>query len=200
MTFNIDGLKLPLTLRAAVALTDRELERFSGENRPYRVERNKQGELTVMTPVNSIGGNYEFYVAGQLNQWTEEDGTGIGFSSATGFTLPDSSMLSPDASWISLAHWDALAPAQQAGYAKICPEFVIEIRSASDSRRMVEAKMLTWIENGAQLAWLIDPIEATVAIYRPNEPTEILERPDLVLGHAPVDGFKLKTTRLWPKL
>ena len=200
MNLQIDGLTLPVRLRSETPLTDLEFERFSQGNKPYRMERNKQGEIVIMTPINTEGGNVEFYVGGALAMWTEEDGNGIGFSASTGFTLPDGSVLSPDASWLPLTKWKALTPGQQCSYAAICPEFVIEIRSKSDSRRVLEAKMETWLANGARLAWLIDPIDATVTIYRPNEPIETLERPDVVIGHAPVAGFQLKTTRLWPKL
>ena len=153
-----------------------------------------------MTPVGSIGSNHELYVAAQLSNWTDQSETGIAFAPHGGFTLPDGSCLAPDGCWISLDRWNALTADQQDGFAKICPDFLMEVRSQSDNRTTLEAKMLTWLENGAQLAWLIDPIDATVTIYRPNEPTETLERPDLILGHAPVAGFQLKTARLWPKL
>lgn len=197
LAIQLDNLALPLTIRPASPLSDVELEQFSERNRPYRIERNREGELVIMTPVGAIGGNQEFYVSGQLAAWVATDGTGLGFSSATGFTLPDGSLLSPDGSWISTARWNALTEEQRSGYAQICPEFVIEIRSKSDSRRLTETKMQLWIENGAQLAWLIDPELGQVTIYRSGEPSETLERPDVVVGHAPVHGFELHTTRLW---
>ena len=151
-----------------------------------------------MTPVGGIGGTHEFYVTASFATWVEQDGTGIGFSPNTGFNLPDGSCLAPDAAWIPLHRWDALTLRQREGFLPFCPDFLIEVRSRSDSRKILEAKMRQWIENGAQLAWLIDPIEATVSIYRPGEPTETLERPDTVAAHAPVAGFQLRTTRLWP--
>ena len=153
-----------------------------------------------MTPVSTIGSNQEGFVFSQLCVWTEDSEQGICFGPNGGFTLPDGSCLAPDSAWISLEHWNGLPLTKQKGFASICPDFLMEVRSESDSRRMLEARMLTWLENGAQLAWLIDPIDATVTIYRPDEATEILERPDVVMGHAPVAGFRLKTTRLWPKL
>ena len=83
------------------------------------------------------------------------------------------------------------------GYPPLCPDFAIEIRSKSDSRREVEAKMQTWLDNGAKLAWLVDPIAASLTIYRPGRAPETLERPEIVKGEAPVDGFELRCTRLW---
>lgn len=195
---NLLDLSFPLTVRPSAPLCDDDLLRFSERNKPYKIERNKEGDLVIMTPIGGMGGTHEFHVTASFAAWVERDGTGIGFSPNTGFNLPDGSCLAPDAAWLSLPRWNALTPKQQAGYPPLCPEFVIEVRSQSDPRRTVEAKMATWIENGAQLAWLIDPIEATVSIYRPNEPTETLERPDLVAAHAPVAGFELRTTRLWP--
>ncbi len=200
MTLNLSGLPLPLSVRPAVALTDEELMRFSAENKPYKIERNKEGEITIMTPVGGIGGTHEYYVNLHFGMWNEQDGAGRGFGPNTGFNLPDGSCLSPDVAWLSLARWNALSPSEQGGYPPVCPEFVIEIRSRTDARRLLEAKMQLWLDDGAQLAWLIDPIDATVSIYRPNEPSETLERPDVVQGHAPVGSFVLRTTPLWPAL
>lgn len=198
MNLQLDGLTLPLTICPAQPLSDLELERFSRDNQLYRIERNRKGELVVTTPVGTIGSNHEGYVFAQLGHWNEEAGQGICFAPNGGFTLRDGSCLAPDGCWISLEHWNALTPENQQGYAHICPDFLVEVRSVSDSLKELQVKMERWIENGAQLAWLIDPIDAAVSIYRPGQATETLERPDLVLGHAPVEGFQLKTTRLWP--
>lgn len=198
MQINVADLPMPLTLRPATPLSDDDLMRFSEQNKPYKIERNKDGELTIMTPVGGIGGTHESYVSAMLFNWTEQEGTGIGFGPNAGFNLRDGSCLSPDGAWLSLTRWNALTPREQTGYPPLCPEFIIEIRSQSDSRRLVETKMQVWLDNGAQLAWLIDPIDINVTIYRPNQPVETLERPDLLLGHPPIGGFELRTTRLWP--
>ena len=197
MPINLADLPMPITLRPATPLSDDDLMRFSAQNKPYKIERNKDGELTIMTPVGGIGSTHELDVSFALKNWTIANGTGIAFSPSTGFNLPDGSCLSSAAAWLPLTRWNALTSKEQADSPPLCPEFLIEIRSQSDSRRLLEAKMQLWIDNGAQLAWLIDPIEANVAIYRPAEPTETLERPDLLLGHPPVAGFELHTTHLW---
>jgi Uma2 family endonuclease len=138
------------------------------------------------------------YVGSRLFSWTEQDGTGIDFSPSVGFNLPDGSCLSPDASWVSLERWNKLTLRQQAGFPPLCPDFLIEVRSQSDSRRVVEAKMQAWLDNGAQLAWLIDPIDGNAVIYRPGHPSETLVRPEVILAAEPVAGFELRCTRLWP--
>lgn len=196
-TINLSGIGLPLAIRPGMRMTDDELIRFSERNRPFRFERNKEGEIVMMTPVGGIGGTHETYVAAMLFAWCEQTGIGIVFGPNTGFNLPDGSCLSPDAAWLSLERWNALTPKQQAGFPPLCPEFVIEIRSRSDPRRMVEAKMQLWLENGAELAWLIDPIDGNIVVYEQNSVPVVLDRPHSVLGAGPVAGFELRTSRLW---
>jgi Uma2 family endonuclease len=198
MTLDLSSLAAPVLIRPALPLTDEELIRFSEVNKPYRFERNKYGEIVMMTPVGGIGGTNEMRVSGALANWTDETGTGVSFSPNTGFNLPDGSCLSPDAAWVSLARWNALTPAEQASFPPLCPEFLIEVRSRSDSRRMVEEKMQLWMDNGAQLAWLVDPVDAKVTIYSPGQAAHTLERPELVEAGEPVAGFVLRAERLWP--
>ena len=198
MTLDLSSLTAPVLIRPAVPLTDEELIHFSEVNKPYRFERNKCGEIVMMTPLGGIGGSNELRVAAELANWTDATGTGISFGPNTGFNLPDGSCLSPDAAWVSLARWNALTPGEQAGFPPLCPEFLIEVRSRTDRRRMVEEKMQQWIENGAQLAWLVDPIDANVSIYCQGQPVETLDRPEVVEAGEPVAGFILRAERLWP--
>ncbi len=198
LQFNLTGLPLPLSIRPAVPLSDEELMRFSETNKPWKIERNKEGELTVMTPVGGLGGTHEVLIASELYIWARTDGRGLAFGSNTGFNLPDGSCLSPDAAWLSLPRWNALTSEQQIGYPPLCPEFIIEVRSQSDSRRLLDLKMQLWLENGAQLAWLIDPIDGNASIFHAGVPVEALSRPELLQGTGPVAGFELGTTRLWP--
>ena len=197
---NLLDLELPLLLRPAAPLSDEDLMRFSRQNRPYKIERMKEGDLRIMTPMGGISSTHERYVTRMLGNWTAATATGIDFSPSAGFNLPDGSCLSPDAAWISLARWNALSLEDQTGYPPLCPDFLIEIRSATDPRRMLEAKMQTWLDNGARLAWLIDPAAATVTIYRPEHAPETLDRPESVTASAPVAGFELVCTPLWPTL
>jgi Uma2 family endonuclease len=57
--------------------------------------------------------------------------------------------------------------------------------------------MHQWIVNGATVAWLIDPIEKTVTIYRPGEQPETLTHPTSVQGTGPIAGFELVMARVW---
>ncbi len=191
-------LEMPITLRPSARVSDDELMRFSARNKPYKIERNRDGDLTIMTPVGGIGGTHERYITRVFGNWAAQDGTGIDFGSNTGFNLPDGSCLSPDAAWLRLDRWTSLTVKEQEGFPPLCPDFIIEVRSKSDSRRMVEAKMQSWLDNGVQLAWLVDPIAKNISIYRPGQPTETLDRPEAVIADAPVAGFELICAPLWP--
>ena len=190
-------LELPITLKPSARVCDEDLMRFSAQNQPFKIERNKEGDLTLMTPVGGIGSTHEQYITRILGNWTEENGTGIDFSPSAGFNLPDGSCLQPDASWMTRERWNSLTLKQQTGFPPLCPDFVVEVRSHSDSRRVLEDKMQAWLDNGAKLAWLVDPIAACVTIYRPGHAPETLDRPEIVKGEGPVAGFELPCTRLW---
>lgn len=192
----LSGLPMPFTFRPSFSMSDEELIAFSGRNRPYRIERNAEGELEIMSPVGSRGSRWEAYVIRALGNWAESKG-GVYFSSNGGFTLPDTSMWSPDASWVSKGRWERLSDEEQKRFAPVCPDFLIEIVSESDSRLVLEAKMQKWIANGAKLAWMIDPYRATVSIYRPDREIEVLERPEFVIAGDPVAGFRLTSSLLW---
>jgi Uma2 family endonuclease len=196
---DLTGLALPLTLRPSEPVSDEGLMRFSEQNKPYKIERNQEGEITIMTPVGFVGAQNEGYVAAALLLWAEADGRGEAVPANAGFNLPDGACLAPDAAWTSSDRLDGLTPEQKEGYPPLCPDFIIEIRSRSDRRSVVEAKMQTWLDNGAKLAWLIDPIDRNVTIYRPNGAPETVNQPETVAGEAPVDGFVLRTARLWAR-
>ena len=149
-----------------------------------------------MTPVGGMGGRRENFIGRELDFYAEEQG-GFAFGANTGFRLPDGSVLAPDAAWMSSDHWNSLSPTQQEKYPPRCPDFVVEVLSGTDSIKVLEAKMETWLANGAQLAWMVDPYAATITIYRPDAVPEVLLRPDSIEAGAPVAGFRLTTSRLW---
>ena len=195
---DLNSLTFPLTVRPNVRLTDDELLEFSSRNSPWQIERNSEGELIMMTPVTGKGGINEGYVYGEFFKWSEQDGSGIVFSSSAGFNLRNGATLSPDVSWVPLAQWSALTEEQQDSFPPLCPSFIIEVRSKTDPRKTLHNKMRQWIENGAQLAWLVDAIDRQVTIYRPGREPETLQRPEFVTASDPVAGLTLACKRLWP--
>jgi Uma2 family endonuclease len=127
----------------------------------------------------------------------EREGKGIAFNSNTGFLLPDGSMRLPDAAWLSSEKWQALTDKQQEGFVPACPEFVVELRSPSDRASQVEGRMELWIEQGAQLGWMIDPQRRLAMIYRSGQEPETLLAPEYLEGSGPVEGFRLAMERFW---
>ncbi len=189
--------QFPLRLRFETPLSDWDLERFSNDNNPMRVEREPNGELTVMSHTGFEGGGQEGNVLFELMTWARQDGRGRAFGPNAGVILPDTSVRAADAAWVSYARWNALTPEERKGFAPLCPECVIELRFHSDRLSPLQAKMEQWIANGAELAWLIDPLEKTVTIYRPNEAPEHHYDPTSVQGTGPVHGFELIMDRIW---
>jgi len=155
-------------------MTDEEFLWFCIENKDLRIERNSNLEIIIMSPVTTKSNYGSGAAFAQLYMWSLKSKHGYAFDSSTGFTLPDRSVFSPDASWVSLEKWNALSEEDKDRFAPVCPEFIIEVRSKSDSLEDLQKKMLVWIKNGAQLAWLIDPREMTTYIYRPGKEKEII--------------------------
>jgi Uma2 family endonuclease len=196
MNFALE-VDLPVRIRPEHPMTDEELMRFCAKNEPLRVERDTNGELIVMSPSGSEGGGVETDVATELNIWARQDGRGKVFGSNAGFTLPDGSVRAADAHWVSWPRWNALSEAERKGYAPLCPEFVIEVRSESDRLAALQDKMRMWLANGAEVAWLVDPSRKAVEVYRPGREAEVLEGGSAVEGDGPVAGFVLELGRVW---
>ena len=182
---------------SSLRLTAAQFEQLCRDNRDLRLELTSKGELIVMPPTGSKTGQQNFSLTSQFGSWVRKDGTGVAFDSSTGFTLPDGAIVSPDASWIRREKWDALTEEEQQGFAPLCPDFVIELRSHSDRLSRLQNKMQEYIENGAKLAWLIDPLKRRVCIYRHGNDPVVLEDPETVSGEPLLCGFVLNLHELW---
>jgi Uma2 family endonuclease len=193
----LSGLPLPALIRLAKPMTDEEFLRFSDENKPFKMEREANGDLLIMTPAGIRTGNKNSRIVRCLDMWADEDGRGLAFDSNTGFTMPDGAVRSPDAAWLSQEKYDTLSPEETERFGRVCPEFVIELVSQSQSSTDLHAKMQAWIANGAELAWLVDPAQRIVTIYRPNREPELLRNPSQVVGEGPVTGFLLPLDRIF---
>jgi Uma2 family endonuclease len=197
MAYSLAELPLPIRLRPQAPMSDEELLRFYAANDGLRVERDANGEIVVMTPAGGKTGKKNTDVIIDLGLWNRQTDRGVAFESNTGFTLPDGSMLSPDAAWIERRRWIALSEGDQERFVPLCPDFVIELRSSSDSPTNLRTRMQQWISNGAQLAWLIDPIEKNVWVYRPGQEPEVHHYPSSVQGDGIMAGFELVMARIW---
>lgn len=178
-------------------MNDDQFFDFCQANSDVRIEREPTGEVVIMPPTFSETGAINFKLTIEFGIWAKIDGTGKGFDSSTGFVLPNRAVRSPDLSWVKLERWNALTKKQRDKFAHICPDFVVEIRSKSDSLNKLQKKMYEYIENGASLGWLIDAEKRKVYVYRPNAETEILENPIEISGEPLLKGFVLNLKEIW---
>ncbi|NJR51060.1 MAG: Uma2 family endonuclease [Leptolyngbyaceae cyanobacterium CSU_1_3] len=184
-------INLPSTLKLEIDLTDEQFFQLCQKNRDYRFERTALGELIIMPPTGSDTGRRNVKITTQLEIWNLQNHLGEVFDSSTGFLLPNGSQRSPDTSWIKLERWNGLKIEQQEGFAPICPDFVVELRSRTDSLKDLQKKMQEYIQNGAKLGWLIDRKNRRVEIYRPDTEVEILENPLTLSSEDVLPGFIL---------
>jgi Uma2 family endonuclease len=195
-----EQMSLPIDLSSLTPLSkmsDQQFYDFCRTNPDLRIERSANGEIIIMPPAFSDTGNRNSRVSGQLFVWAEADATGEAFDSSSGFTLPNGATRSPDASWILSDRWNALAPEQQASFAPIAPDFVVELRSSSDTLVSLKEKMEEYVANGVRLGLLIDRKNGQVHVYRPNCPSEILDNPVSVSCEPEMPLFALKMARIW---
>ncbi|HYE74524.1 MAG TPA: Uma2 family endonuclease [Blastocatellia bacterium] len=161
------------------------------------IERTSDGEVIIMPPTGGETGHSNFSLTVDFGIWARKDGTGIGFDSSTNFVLPNGAVRGPDLSWVKRERWEKLTPEQRRKFPPLCPDFVVELRSPSDSLKALQEKMQEYLENGAQLGWLIDPIQKKVYVYRPGVDEECLDNPASVSGEPLLPGFTLSLSNIW---
>ncbi|MTJ49258.1 Uma2 family endonuclease [Dolichospermum sp. UHCC 0259] len=196
-TVVIETLPMVLKMQPNIIISDEQFFDFCQLNRNLRIERNQFGDLLIMSPTDSETGERNFNLIGELGVWTKQDGTGVGFGSSGGFTLPNGAVRSPDAAWIKRSKWEAIPAEQQNKFAPIAPDFVIELRSSSDNLNPLQEKMQEYIDNGVKLAWLIDRKQRKVFIYRPGQAVEELDNPQTLTGEDLLPGFILDLSQIW---
>ena len=178
-----------------VNLSDEQFYRLCQVNQDWQLERTAKGELIVMPPVGGVSGGREADLISLLWLWNHQTGRGKVFSSSTIFRLPNGGDRSPDAAWINLHRWQSLSREEQEKFPPICPDFVIELRSRTDSLETLQEKMQEYLDSGLKLGWLINPQQQQVEIYRPDQPVEIKELPTDLSGEAVLSGFSLSLPR-----
>jgi Uma2 family endonuclease len=199
MPLLIDEAFLPATLTGA-PMTDEEFAGFCARYPDFNVEMTAGGEIVIMPPNYSLTAMRNAQIAVQLGSWAAGDRRGAVTDSSGGFLLPNGARRSPDAAWTLKHRVHALDAASRNRFWHLCPDFVIELRSQTDRLPVLRAKMQEWIDNGAQLGWLIDPEPRTVEIYRQGSEPEVRSGIDLIAGEGPVGGFKLELGAIWDPL
>ncbi len=184
-------------LRPALEMTDDQFFEFCQINRDLRIERNSEGDLLIMPPTGGETGFRNFELTGQFREWVKRDGRGIGFDSSTGFTLPNGAKRSPDLSWVMRSRLAQLTTEQKRKFIPLTPDFVLELRSETDSLDDLQEKMREYLEQGAQLGWLLDPHERRVYIYRPSAEVEHLDQPQKLSGNPELPGLEIDLREIW---
>ena len=187
---------LPLTLDISqVHLTDEQFYQLCVTNPEMRLERTATGILLVMPPVGGESGNREFELGLDLGIWNRQTGLGKVFSSSTIFRLPGGGDRSPDVAWVELSRWKALTPEEQAKFPPIAPDFVIELRSRTDSLKTLQSKMQEYMESGVCLGWLFNPQDQQVEVYQPEQTKVVYSLPQTLTGEDILPGFQTTINR-----
>jgi Uma2 family endonuclease len=189
-------LTLPVTLNLThVHLSDEQFYQLCIGNPELNIERTAQGALILMPPVGGDSGNREMELGTDLSLWNRQSGLGKVFSSSTIFKLPSGGDRSPDAAWVELSRWQALTPEQRQKFPPIAPDFVMELRSRTDSLAMLQAKMQEYLESGVRLGWLFNPQDQQVEVYRQGQVKQVYELPAELSGEEVLPGFMLTVTQ-----
>jgi len=193
----IERASVLVHMRPLFEMNDEQFEEFCRLNRDLRIEMTAEGDLIILPPTFSRTGNRNFKLTQQLANWTDADGTGVGFDSSALFVLPNGAKRSPDASWVSKSRLASLTEEQRAKFLPLCPDFVIELRSSSDSLAELQEKMREYMNNGAQLGWLLDPLTHSVYVYREDGAIEEIKDAERVEGEPLLAGFVLDLQGIW---
>ncbi len=177
-------------------LTDDEFYAFCQANRHLRIERDETGQIIFQMPTNTKTGLRNADLITEVVLWNRKTKLGLVADSSAGFTLPDTSVRAPDVSWISRERWDALSDMDQDKFARICPDFVIELMSDRDEKYTLPAKMEKYLRNGVRLAWMVDPFSQQTTIYRPDREPATQPFAEPLSGEDVLPDFELRLTEI----
>ena len=188
---------LVLRLQPAIDLTREQFFHFCQLNSEARIELTADGEIAIMPPTDGETGARNMRVGAQVARWADEDGSGVVFDSSTGFELLNGAVRSPDVAWVANARLARLSMEEKRRFLPLCPDFVIELCSPTDSVAEVQQKMAEYRANGARLGWLLDLDRRRVAVYCADGRVEWLERPISIAGDPVLPGFILSSAAIW---
>lgn len=190
-------ISLPSPLQLELNLSEEQFWQLCHRHKDLKFERTASGELIIMTPTGGLTSDHNSDLNFQLRLWNRKYKLGKVFDSSGGFKLPNGADRSPDASWVELSRWNGLTRQQQERFVPLCPDFVVELRSLSDTIKATQAKMEEYKENGAKLGWLIDPQRKVVEIYRLDREVEVLQSPKMVSGEDILPEFSLDLAEIF---
>lgn len=178
-------VQIPRTFK----VTQSQFEQLALANRDVSMERTADGVLIVMAPTGGTTGRRNAGLTAQIWNWNQTHPLGEVFDSSTIFRLPNGANRSPDVAWVSAERWSELSSEDQDRFPPLCPDFVVELRSKTDSLQELRDKMQEYVENGCRLGWLIDPQGKQVEIYRIGQKPEVIDSPPSLSGETVLPGF-----------
>lgn len=189
---------ITLSFRSIGGLSQQEFMQFCLENPELKFERTSEGQIIIMPNTGGRTGDLNSEINMQLRLWSKATNLGKVFDSSTSFRLASGAVRSPDAAWVAKERWEKLSEREQRQFPPLCPDFIIELRSESDSLKELQQKITEdWIGNGCRLAWLIDADAQTVYIYRPGAAPQFVQGFDRHLsGDEVLPGFALDLSQL----
>jgi Uma2 family endonuclease len=195
----VSMLEQPLVIRTrpAFQVNDDQFFEFCQLNRDLQMERSAEGDILIMAPEAGSSGRGGSKLVYLFERWAEGEGTGQVFGPSTGFTLPSGAIRSPDIAWVRNDRLEALTQEDWNRFLPLCPDFVLELRSPSDSMSNLDEKMAEYRDNGAQLGWLLDPVARQVHVYRAGAAVEIFQDPQSISGEPVLRGFNLDVPQIW---
>jgi Uma2 family endonuclease len=188
---------LAINIPPNLKVTQEQFRQLAAVNRDSRLELTATGELIVMPPTGGNTGKRNIDLCFQLETWNRQTKLGVVFDSSTAFELPNGANRSPDVALVEQSRWDSLTPEERDSFPPLCPDFLIELRSKTDSIKTLKSKMQEYLDNGLRLGWLIDPQNKQVFIYRPQQNVEILESPSSLSGENILFGFNLNLQQIF---
>src|SRR5947209_18788137 len=86
---DVPGSPVVGRLRPILDMDDDQFFAFCQQHDELRLERTAEGDLIVQSMAGGYQGARSAELTGQLAAWAEQDGTGEGFASCVGFSLPN---------------------------------------------------------------------------------------------------------------
>jgi Uma2 family endonuclease len=193
----VNFFPISIQLAPVVPMTQDQFFDFCQLNPDKWFERTAEGELIVLPPSGTESGIRDVEVSAQLHSWAKAAGKGKVTGPSGGFILPNGANRAPDAAWVSSEQLATITPEQRQKFWPVCPFFLMEVLSPTDSLKRLQEKMEEYIANGCRLGWLIDPVKCQVHVYRPGQPVQVLDNPSTLAGDPELPGFVLDLEPVW---
>ncbi len=188
--------RMPDRIVLEPGLSNEEFEELCAANGNLRLERTGEGAILVNALAGLGTSSANAAINYQLRAWWRTHRLGRVFESSVGVFLPDGSALGPDAAYVTEEQLRALQAGDQDHFLPFAPAFVVELLSKTDSVKEAERKMRRWMENGVEVAWMVNPYSRTVTVFESGGETRI-ETGSQATGSGPVDGFVLELEEVW---